>query len=72
MHMPHPGPILLECPECSEQSPYVEADLVAGLLLACPHCGAELVVTHDRDIPDDPPEWRLETPEAGDEPATLI
>jgi DNA-directed RNA polymerase subunit RPC12/RpoP len=63
----HPEPILLACPECSEQNSYQEAELAAGLALVCQHCGVELVLTHDRDTPDGPPIWRLELPDAGDD-----
>lgn len=59
--------IALECPECSQESSYTEAELVPGEMVECLHCGAELVVSHDRDTPDDPPVWRLETPDAGED-----
>jgi hypothetical protein len=62
-----PTEITLECPECSQENAYAEAALVPGRLLECLHCGAELVVSHDRDTPDDPPVWRLETPDADED-----
>lgn len=62
-------PLLLVCPDCSEQNAYREADLTAGSTLECQHCGVELVVTHDRDTPDDPQIWRLELPDDSDDVA---
>jgi len=59
--------IMLACPDCSEKSPFAETLLVPGAILACPRCGAELTLSHDRDTPDDPPVWRLELPEPVDE-----
>ena len=58
--------IILACPECSQNSPFPEAALVPGRKLACPHCGTELAVSHDRDTPDGPPIWRLEIPDFND------
>ena len=62
-----PEPILLDCPECSESNLFAEAELVVGRMLPCQHCGAELVLTHDRETPDDPPAWGLELPDDRDE-----
>ncbi len=59
--------IMLICPDCSKKSPFPEAVLVPGTMLACPCCGTELTVSHDRDTPDGLPIWRLESPEPSDE-----
>ena len=58
---------MLPCPECDGECLLPVAKLVAGALLACPHCGAELIVSHDRDTPDGPPIWRLEIPDLVEE-----
>lgn len=63
-----PVRFMLTCPECSKKSPFSEAVLVPGMPVACPRCGAELAVSHDRDTPDNPPVWRLEQPASLDEP----
>lgn len=62
-----PVKVPLRCPECEERSWFPVAELVPGRRLPCPHCGTELMVSHDRDTPDGPPVWRLETPEPADE-----
>lgn len=59
--------VSMVCPECDAASRFPEAQLIAGRPLRCPRCGAESLVSHDRDIPDNPPVWRLEQPDAGDE-----
>ncbi len=64
--------VSLVCPECDEVSRFPEAQLVAGRPLRCPRCGAESYLSHERDMPDNPPVWRLEVPDSGDEPAPRV
>ena len=63
MRSPIRVPITLTCPDCSGESLLPATLLLAGRSLACPHCGIELTLSHDRDTPDGPPVWRLEVPD---------
>lgn len=64
-----PVRLMLTCPDCATKSPFPVAALVPGRTVACPRCGSELDVSHDRDTPDGPPIWRLEIPDLAEDQA---
>jgi hypothetical protein len=53
--------VRLICPECGEENLLPRSKLAVGQRVGCEHCEAALRLSHYREIPEEPPIWRLET-----------
>ena len=59
--------VILTCPECDGEMRLHLSELVAGRMIGCEHCEAELCLSHYREAADQPAVWRLESYDADEE-----